>query len=357
MYCPHSLYILNRSHHEDYGIGPEPPKTLSEVYYELSRLTIKNLLDLTPSVSNLIVGCQVRGGTMSRPVVMRKKECGLYFKVMKSVYGENICYTFLPTVQANFSAGDVTSSLSHKSSVYHISLRPIISRTLHASFISSGFNHNGKVKSFLHSRLFQANTENRKTLNQSRITVYGDSIEINRLSSPYDTQCTPGHDREMCYEECLTDKFKAINRVPWSGFHREELSIKMLTTVDFLNETILKCADKSFEECQFRCKLKTECLSQFTRTTIQEYQAPAFSVVSVLPSQPHISVYAIPVLRLVEYIVQVGSCFGMWFGLSITSFNPDKWIKRILPKKDRTSRVVRNHNRILFWLIRNRVHT
>ena len=29
-------------------------------------------------------------------------------------------------------------------------------------------------------------------------------------------------------------------------------------------------------------------------------------------------------LNLVEYIVQIGSSFGMWFGLSISSFNPMK---------------------------------
>ena len=354
MYCPRAIDLLDRRNHKDYNILPFTPRAYGKLLLELSRLTIKDILELTPEESDVILHCAVRHGRISTVNIIQQQECFSFFKVMKSVAGERICYSFIPNSLVKYLAGDVASSLTFINSVYQLFINPSISKSFYASFISSVMDPNGSLKGILHSRLFQAFTENEKTFNQSRITIFGDSIDINRLPAPYDTECTPGHDRETCYENCMNDKFRIINRVTWSGFHTEKLDLKMLTPVDFQNKTISVFANESFEECYSLCKLRTECVTQFTRTTIQEYQSGQLSFASVLPSQPHMSVYAIPVLNVIEYIVQVGSCFGMWFGLSIISMNPIQWIKQILCKHSNRVFAYTRHRR-LFHLTRNTV--
>ena len=336
MYCPRFFELIHRQNKEKIRTSGQLSLSLDQYFRYLSNLTIKDILELTPPVSEIIDGCIIRFGKMSTPTVFDNSKCKIYFNVTKSVFGEKICYTFIPRFEANgFSVGDIATSLTHTGSVYRIVPRPTILLSFYASFISVV---NGNIKDFLHSRLFQAKTTNEKTFNQSRILVHGDSIEINRLPPPFDTACTPRHDREMCYENCLVKKLKVINRLPWSGFHSEKFDMKMLTPLQLLNETISEFVGQSFEECHSLCKLKTECFSQFSRTTILEYQAKFSYFISALPSQPHMSVFAISTLTLIEYIVQMGSCFGIWFGMSIISVNPVKW--KVIQGKDITTGAV-----------------
>ena len=323
------------------GIIPTVARSTQDFYRQLANLTVRQILEVTPPKFNTITRCSVRRGRISFPVILNETECLDFFKVTKSVTRNRICYTFTPRIRAIYSVGDVATYYDYVGILYSIVLKTTVSKTFHAFIISSVLDS----KSFgeedpLHSRLFQANADNAKTFSQSRIVVYGDSIEINRLPPPHDTRCTPGHDQEVCYEVCLIEKFKAINKLPWSGFHREKLDIKILNPTDLLNETILRHVADSFEECHSLCKLKTECLTKFSRTTIQEYQGDSLIISSMLPSLPHMSIYAIPSLTLVEYMVQIGSSFGMWFGLSIISINPTKW--KITQKKVSIERTVNN---------------
>ena len=346
MYCPRSTDLLNRKNYKRYGIWPQAPTNLLEVHLELSKLKIKDILDLTPPESDVIDACTIRNGKLFKPLEFKQKDCQAFYKIVKSITGERICYTFIPRLSANFSVGDVAASVTHISIVYQINIRPNISKSSHAFFISTITDPYESLKNCLHSRLFQANTENLKTFNNSRFAVSGDSIEIRRLPSPHDTRCTPGHDREFCYENCLAYKFRVINRLPWSGFHSQKLNMTMVTDIDFVNVTTSNYVDSSVTECHFRCKLQTECLTQFSRTTAQEFNANAFYLSSMLPLSPHMSLNSVPSLNLVEYIVQVGSCFGIWFGLSIFSVNPVKWGMKILFKNSIHRRNKNRHKRL-----------
>ena len=344
IYCPRFYDLIDGNNVKNFGIPTQFSNNLGHYLGYLSNLTIKDKLELSPPESQVIQSCTVRLGKMSTPNVLDSSKCKLYFNVTKSVYLEKICYTFIPTFKSKgFSSGDVATSMTHTGSVYNIVPRASISNIFYASFISVD---NSNVKNFLHSRLFQVNIANQRTFNQSRILVYGDSIEINRLPPPFDTACTPRHDQETCYEKCLVQKFKVINRLPWSGLYTEKLNMKMLTPVQLLNETISKYAGQSFEECHYSCKLKTECFTQFSRTTILEYQSTYFYFISVLPSQPQLLVFAIPTLTLIEYIVQMGSCFGMWFGMSIISINPLKW--KVISRKDFSTGSIDQQRKRLF---------
>ena len=323
-YCPRFVDLIDRQRLKELG------KTFSEDTLEnylrgVSSIAMKDILELTPPAYELIRHCMLRTGRMSTARIFNPQECEAYFKVIKSVNGEKVCYTFMPNFSANYSVGDVASSLTHSSMVYEVYIKPSIADSYKAFFISSPIDSTGDLKDALHSVPFQALGENGMHFLQSKFSVYGDSITINRLPPPFDTNCFQGHDQEACYEGCLAEKFTAINRFPWSGFHRQKLDMTMLTPLDFENVTIARFVDTSLDQCHSRCKIRTECLTKFTRTTIEECKSGGLIFSSMLPTVPHMSLYAVASLNLVEYIVQIGSSFGMWFGLSIISFNPMKW--------------------------------
>ena len=357
MYCPRFADIINKTA-IDFKYNPIVLRESREKYLRdldiiLSKLTIGDMLEMSPPASGAIQECVVRTGKMSVPTTFTKNECETFFEVRKSVNGERICYTFIPKSRKLYSVGSVATSPTFTGTVYRIHPNPQISKTLLTMFISSPYiiNESGSFTDPLHSRLFMMNLFNTNSFNLSRLLVNGESIEIHRLPPPFDTRCAAGHDQELCYENCLSHKLKMINKVPWSGFHQDTSNLNMLTALDLENETIENYTSNSLEECLGLCKQKSECFTQFTRTTVEQYQAEDFTITSMVPSQPHMLLHAVPSVNPVEFIIQIGSCFGMWFGLSIISCNPVKW--KTLRKKN-SSIIVDIAQTRLFHVTRNR---
>ena len=346
MYCTRSIDLLNITQIE-FGKTKNTTLNLEQVENTLSNLTLKDILKLTPPEDNVIEQCVLRQGVMSIPRVMDERNCKAFYNVSKSVIGERICYTIKPKIGSNFSVGAVASSKYYTNIVYTIHINPNILATKFAFFISWTTNK-GQENDPLDSRPYQARVLNRRTLNQSSFSVVGESIKIYKLPPPFDTKCTPGHQREKCYEQCLNDRLSLINRASWSTFHREKLDVKIVTASDLRNDSTSKFIDKVFLECQSLCKTRTDCFTQFSRTSVQEFESFHGSYFSsMVPSFPHISLHAVPSLNLIEYVVQVGSSFGIWFGLSIISLNPMK----VLQPSDSASRLVNNRNRRLLFIL------
>ena len=346
LYCPRSVDFFSKAF-KNFGNVQNVTVVMERAEKELSKLTIKDILELTPPINHVIKQCAVRQGIMSIPVVLDQRDCEAFFHVSKSVIGERVCYTIMPKIGANFSVGAVASSRLYTNIVYTIYVKPVILETKLAAFLSWIANEEQGNDPF-DSCPYQARVFNYKTLTQSSFVVYGESIKIHRLPPPFDTKCTPGHQREKCYEQCLNKQFAVINRVSWSGFHREKLNMNMVTANDLRNDSISEFINGVFVECQTSCKTHADCVTQFSRTSVQEFQSPnQSSFSSMLPSFPRISLHAVPSLNLIEYVVQVGSSFGIWFGLSIISLNPMK----VLQPSDSASRLVNNRNRRLLFIL------
>ena len=346
MYCPRSSDLLNKTNKQILETR-NLTLLLKQVENELMNLTVKDILELTPPENNVIEQCVPRQGIMSIPRIMDGRDCEAFFNVSKSVIGERICYTIMPKIASNFSIGEVASSKHYTNTAYAIHVNRNILASKLAFFISWTMNE-GEADDPLDSRPYQAKVLNQKTLNESSFSVFGESIQIHRLPPPFDTKCTPGHHREKCYEKCLNKQLAVINRVSWSAFHREKLDMKIVTANDLRNDSTLKFMSKVFLGCQSLCKTRADCFTQFSRTLIQEFQSSQGSYFSsMIPSFPHTSYHAVPLLTLVEYIIQLGSSFGVWFGLSIISLNPMK----VLESTDSASRLVKNRNKRLLFIL------
>lgn len=356
-FCPRFADLLDRSDHKKFGLRATPPVSPQDVEEDMKSLTIRNILELTPPESDVVHHCFRRQEGIADLVSMNKTECESFFKVTKSVNGERICYTFMPRNKTGYSVGDVASSQTYTNTVYQIYLQPSL-RGIIIGFFISEFVDPEDFRDPLDSRLYQTMMRNTGGFNQTQFAVIGESIEISRLPYPYDTKCTVGHQREVCYEVCVIKKFEAINRIPWSGYHRKRLDTKMLTPSDLANETTLKFAMQAYHECNKKCKLKTECHIVFSKTHVYDYidnSAPfTLTLMSMVPSGPNMSLYSVPIIEFVEFIIQVGSCFGVWFGLSIISFNPAKW--KILKKNEHPPKVTCHCHKKLFASSRNTRH-
>ena len=346
MYCPRSLELLNKTNKE-FVKTQNLTLLVKQVEDEINNLTIKDILELTPPENNVIEQCVPRQGIMSIPRIMDGRDCEAFFNVSKSVIGERVCYTIMPQIGSNFSVGEVASSKHYTNTAYTIHVNRSILASKFAFFISWTVNE-GQAHDPLDSRPYQAKVLNHKTLRQSSFSVFGESIKIYRLPPPYDTKCTPGHHREQCYELCLNEHLALINRVSWSSFHRKKLDLKIVTGNDLKNDSTFKFMNKVFFKCQSLCKTHADCFTQFSRTLIQEFQSSQGSYFSsMVPSFPHTLIYAVPFITLIEFVIQLGSSFGIWFGLSIISLNPMK----MLQSTDSTSRLVNDRNKRLLFIL------
>lgn len=261
MYCPRYLDLVDRQYHEKYGILKQPSQSDPEIEKEMTALTVEQIFQLTPAVSDVIDYCILRSGNTFTPLFSDKKSCEDFFLVFKSVNGERICYTFMPRFRSKHSIGDIASSETFTNIVYQLRLNSKISNTNVALFVTS-FMDPVNLQEPLNSRLFQRTISNSISFNRSHVYVYVDYISINRLPFPFDTKCTENHDREVCYEACLLFKLKRINRLPWSGFHRQAINMKLLTSFHLKNESMSKYMSETFQECLKECKLKSECYSK-----------------------------------------------------------------------------------------------
>ena len=351
VFCPRFPDLLDRSRFEEFRIFPQIPQNFEDMATELAKLTIKDIIQLTPSTSNVIDTCFDRDSERGTTYEMNKTECYKIFTVSKAVNGERICYMIMPRTVRKYSVGDVASSMMFMNVVYELDLNPIFGKTLLAYFITD-FVDPENIRNPLYSRLFASRMLNLSSFNKSKFAVYGKSTEISRLPPPHETNCLQQHDRQFCYENCLIKKFMKVNRVPWSAFISQQLDMHMFTPKDWDNITQASMATESLRKCHVQCKIQTECYTAFTETSVVEvvdninYGSNGKTitrVASMVPSGPHTTAVSVPLLSLVEYIIQVGSCFGVWFGLSIISFNPVKW--KILQSNSTIERNVK-HRRL-----------
>ena len=327
VYCPRFTDILNRTRYKEYGILPQPPQSLPHIYSEVGSLTIKDIMELTPKASETMNGCFVRNSDSSGKVnlELNSTECYELFAVTKSINGERVCYSFVPQLRVNYSVGDAASALTHENIAYDIQLSSAVGRAYVGILVSHFIDPN--VDTYyepLISRMYGHHRVNANTFKESIFFIYGVSFQISRLPHPYERGCTLGHYQQKCYEDCLLKKLSIINRASFSGFHSQPLDMKLLTWNDFKNKTMVKITQSIYHECHVNCMTNLDCYMDFSITSVKENTSPtnSFVIISMIPKAPYTSTHSIPLLNFVEYLCQVGSSLGFWFGISVLSLDP-----------------------------------
>ena len=325
VFCSRWTDVIDRRHYKQHGISPQRPISIEGVYSELSALKIKDIFNLTPKEEDFLKGCWIRPEVLEWPGNMNRSECNRIFRVSKSVNGEAVCYSTSLRKKTTYSVGDIASYLTHANTVYNLFVTsPLVTKSVRVHLITHFEDE--YYKDPFYSRIFQSHAANENGFASIGFLVYGQTIEIQRLPPPFDTQCLVGHDRQICYEKCLKDRFLKMNRIPWSSYIHEPLEFKLFTYTDYENKSKALLAQNSMEDCHRLCKIKSACFNGFTITSVQELSSTdVFYLSSMLPNGPHIHLLSVPFMTIVEYVVHIGSCFGTWLGISIISLNPTKW--------------------------------
>ena len=326
VFCSRYIDLIDRRNYIKYGLQSSIPIELTDIVDEQAKLKIKDIFELTPSTHDTLRSCMTRSDILGIPQIHSSNECLRQINVSKVVTGEHICYSFTPKTKKMYSPGIIASSMNYMSVVYDLELNHHFSAVTAVSFIVHFASRYASHP--LGSRLYAAISVNNQGIGNKRFFLSYENNKIDRLPPQYDTNCSPGHFTQKCYEDCLLKEMKSVNRVPWSAFIDEPIDSYMMTNKDLENETMINLTTNFFSYCHEKCKTKIECHTEFAKTKLFEATGTPHNLSRIscmIPAAGDVQVISIPTLTLIEYIVQVGSCLGAWFGLSVFSINPLKW--------------------------------
>jgi hypothetical protein len=322
--CPRTMDVLDRSEEnvKKYGIAAQREgfKYPLEV---LSTLTTRDMFHLTPKTDKLITDCALRLDSSLSDPWYAKDNCNDLFDVHKSISGERVCFSITPKYITNYSLGHVASYLTFQNIAYMISFKGnLLEKAAMIQLMSYTYPRH-EYHAPLYTRIYSKFINNfQGDLSNMGIDLYGQSVAVEKLPPPFDTWCVRQFDRLECYEDCMLRQFVRIDRIPWSSFISEPTDLKIFTYLDVRNVTKKFIAESASDHCQKQCKLKNECNTTLTITSFLYHSSSNLFVDSMIPCGPHIQLTSVPYMTLIDFIVQIGSSFGIWLGVSMLACCP-----------------------------------
>ena len=325
---------------------------------DLKNLTIRAILEKTPITSDVIDSCTFRDGMNNRMLFYDNQSCSRkIFDVKKVVSNEHVCYYFIPKELDAYPLEEVTSQLTFTNAIYELTLIPRMTNSSSIFIISHTVRPTDSTIHPLVSRRYAERifkTNNGHPSNEgTHYVVYHASTSATLLPRPYDTHCTPNFNSNKCYHGCLIQEYRAFNRVPWHSFIGEPLDLMMVSYEDLQDKSTVSQVQKAKLKCNLECKEKnSRCKVAFTQTravTLPSSSEGKIRITAMMPNAPVIKMQTIPVMELIEYILLLGSCLGLWFGGSIWALNPDNWsstrktISKVKTDRKRNTRENRSH--------------
>ena len=93
----------------------------NDVLNELSKLTSRQIFDLTPTTDKIINRCVFRNNLTDIMDYHQDPEiCSQMFKTKKVVVGEHVCYLFDPRTKSKYSVSEAATSLTFLNEIYSI---------------------------------------------------------------------------------------------------------------------------------------------------------------------------------------------------------------------------------------------
>lgn len=315
--CIRYVDILNRSNHEKYGLAKGPPTggddtSWKRVFDECSRLTIKEIFELTPSPSDMLKRCFSRTPDM---LDISEHDCKNDITSKKYFTQEYICYMFsFPKKIVQMS--EIAHSLHNSKITYQLNMINLGPSAVFDITISP--DHGLPILSRNFGRIIRQS---------NYLFVFYRFHKMHRLPPPYDTWCTYDDKEEIheCLRQCRINGMKEINRFPSTEMTSEPLHIKPLSYNDFQNIATREAVRRIISNCRSTCR-RLHCLTQYATTTIQAQYVQSHNtstfVKVMIPEAASVVVTSHARMYLLDFIVYMCSCFGVWFGLSFASFNP-----------------------------------
>lgn len=315
--CVRYYDILNRTNHEKYGIHPNWSGHIG-VEHDQSKLTIRQIFELTPTGNATIDKCHRRSKDMEAMDGLSRKDCLKELNITKYFMQENVCYAYTFTTLPTFSHTKVAHSLLWRLMIIEIQLTPFLDRNWAFVYFMVHFG------TPLFSRNFGRPDIISKPIPHDITYRYN---EIHLLEPPYDTLCTKveGQDRDRCFRSCMIDGLgRKLNRFPYSEITSEPIDLQHVTPKELQMRDKRKIIARIDQDCREACK-RPNCLAKFAYTTVYSLTTASFNFTSLsllAPQSASTIIRTNPVYTFLDFFIYICSCFGIWFGLSILSFNP-----------------------------------
>lgn len=302
----------------------------AEIRVIQSNLTIAQILDNVPAGNESIASCRFRDPRDGLLMLYREAgDCLLLFQVRRYYVQSFVCYTYNFTADVSgFSAKQVANSLVQPSLLYGVALTDAFDGAdlVGVTLFFGQYPTVSRQYSINVNRLIDFKSR------EPRNNVYVFGYSLNRVTlmpAPFDTRCnaaTTDESANQCQEECMKPLEEQLGKITYTTFTHHPINEKHVSYADLVNETRGHLIKSYVDTCFNRCTYYP-CHYNYTITLYdiaQRLQPPSrqFRPVARTPKAPGLDVQFEARLSLMEFVIFVCSCVGIWFGLSVLSIDP-----------------------------------
>ena len=308
----------------------------------LEHLSVREVFDMTPANTSILKECERRAyckDLVGSIVTEDGPKCYDTFKVNKVMIQRKVCYIISPYGKAGrqkYRTSDLIQALVTPGKYYQVTLTDFFSNTSWIQLIA----YYGEYP--YHSRHFARGHERLREDGYPIDNHYSLSFkyyDITLLPSPYETNCTsnPKIFEARCKTDCLIKGLKTVNRVPSTEYMTEPVDMISVTPDDTdleKNPVKAKYITALHTQCNDKCRQR-RCHFDFTITYSKSRLMTGRNIVlmPVTTQAPSFYVSAVESITLAEFVLYIFSMFGIWFGISVWSFNPIKTVDRFRKTK------------------------
>lgn len=317
---------------QETGIRRNRTEDFDGVVRTQSLLTVRQVFEYTPPAAGVIASARIRHNDSFLLVKCKGSECDSEFSVSKFYLQEYMCYRICLRLRHCIDVDMTAFSLRSSHVLYYISLSDALANTTDSFRViahTDNWPHLSKDYAPVMNRFadFARRTVHTNTFSFSYMTN-----EVQLMRPPYDSDCEPDVRRSALLRHiCMEEKLRPIHRLPFAGILTQPLPLPHLNYADLTNRTTADFVVRAEDQCAALFR-RQACRFSFTITQLsQSKQRPGsrkFVVKMRIPSSPGIQVVMDAKTTLSEFLIFVGSCVGLWFGLSAADLSPVRLLTR-----------------------------
>ena len=288
-----------------------------EYYRDTSDWTMENWFNFTPKIDQILSWCGNRKSNDYGFFNYPPNDCFKHSKMTKYFDREYVCYEYEPKF-GNKTVGMIQSTMTpgYNGIMYRISFdSKLVERYEYVSISVHGHD-----SSFFYDTVYGSTHKVQGYRSHFKFDVYYQEVEQKRMRIPYDTQCVdiPNNIKsgiEYQLQDLNKKSKKILNKViPFLPTYESSQHL-LFNDLDMRNETLMKMLTNLFP----RDRKLIECKTKYFINRATSYDYYIFRVVVHWPQDEKISVIYFAQLDTIDFIIFVGSCIGMWFGISAIS--------------------------------------
>lgn len=306
--------VYNRSGLRHWKIGTK----WDHFYRDTSDWSLKNWFNFTPTSKEVYGWCASRLPDFSFRHYS-PDQCSKHSEIVKYFDRKYVCYQFIPKFSDTKSIGMIGSTMAPSSSgvIYRIDLNSRYIKTYQFLSISLHSHDSSHLYDTVHGSTLKVSAVN----NHFKLDAFYQEVEQVRMRVPYDTQCVDIPDgmktgAEYLLREMNQRSMEKLNKViPFLPMFDDSLNQTLFNDLDFRNQSMTQFL-RGILKSQIQL---VECKTKYFITKVIPSTNYVFSISVHWPQDKKISVTYVPQSETIDYVIYIGSCVGMWFGLSAVS--------------------------------------